>query len=753
MLLPMLAGGQSVALVLSGGGSKGFAHIGVIKALEEMQLPIDYVAGTSMGAIIGGLYAMGLNTDEMIEIVESEEFNNWMSGELKEQDRYFFKAEHPSPDLISLGLDVKDSLTRTLLPLSIIPNHLMDFAFMEIYSRASAAARYDFDSLFVPFLCNAADISNSREVIFRSGDLSQAVRASMTVPLYFRPIVLDGNILYDGGIYNNFPLNHADSAFHPDFIVGSKTAKGNVPPDEFDIMKQIENMVMTPSDYHIEAGKGVLLDMQFENPSLLDFDRLHEFVEIGYRTTMAMEDSIRSMVTVRGPDSLSLARQRKAFKDRWPDFEFSRLELSGLNERQEHYVQTSFQREDSVMDIQSVKQEYLKLSNDQALFYLYPNCRYDWEDSSYTLNLRIIPEAPLETRFGLFISTTGNAQTYLGISYREIQEVSARLKASLQFGRLYDGVNLGFRFDYPSRVPVFFQGDFNYNRFDYNTSNPNFFFEDLAPSYIIESEINFRFDVGMPYRINSVLKAGLGVGRNQETYYLGSNFSSSDTSDQSVINLLSIYGALQSNSLNNKQFATKGQRREFSLRAGYGIENFDPGSTSEILNGVRQEYFWATARVLLEGYLPLKHRFSLGYHYSMVASVQPLMANYLSTVISAPVFQPNLISRAFFMEGYRAHQYLSGGLAPVYAFTRNLHAKLEAYAFIPVQEILRDEEGFAYRSNYFSSVETILGASLNLLTVAGPVSIQAGYLGALSDPWVIQLSFGYLLFNKKSDQD
>ena len=235
-LFPMLAFGQSVGLVLSGGGAKGFAHIGVIKALEEHKIPIDYIGGTSMGAVVGGLYAMGMSTDEMIRIVKSEEFSHWMSGVIEEEYNYYFKAEYPGPDLLSLGIDIKDTIPKTRLPLSLIPNHLMDFVFMEIFSRASAAAGYDFDSLFVPYLCVSVDVSNSREVVFRKGDLTQAVRASMTYPLYFRPIVIDGNIMYDGGIYNNFPINHVKEHFKPDVIIGSKAAEGNTPPDEFDIM-------------------------------------------------------------------------------------------------------------------------------------------------------------------------------------------------------------------------------------------------------------------------------------------------------------------------------------------------------------------------------------------------------------------------------------------------------------------------------------------------------------------------------------
>ena len=745
--------GQSVGLVLSGGGSKGLAHIGVIRALEENRIPIDYIGGTSMGAIIGGLYAMGLTTDEMIDIIQSEDFNYWMSGELKEADRYYFKSEYPGPDLISIGLDLKDTVPRTILPLSIIPNHLMDFAFMEIFSRASAAAGYDFDSLFVPFLCNAVDISNNREIVFRKGDLSQATRASMTVPLYFRPIVVEGNILYDGGIYNNFPLNHVENIFGPDVIIGSKAAEGNEPPDEFDIMGQIENIVMKPSDYTIDPGKGILLDMDFKKPALLAFEKLEEFVDVGYRITMLKMDSIRMLTGRRSEDSAALSRRRKEFRDSWPEFRFGDVELNGLNEKQEYYVENSILRTDSVMGIGSMKREYLKLANDKSLTYLYPSAHYQPNDSLFTLRLRVIPEAPLEARFGLFISTTGMAQTFMGFNYREIQEVSTILKGSIQFGRLYDGVNLGFRFDYPSRIPLFFQGDFNYNRFDYNSSSTQFFFEDLQPSFIIENEINFRFDVGMPYSMNGIIKAGLGIGRNQEVYYMTKDFISSDTSDISLINLVSLYGALEHNSLNNKQFATEGTFRKLSLRLGYGLESYDPGSTSLEINNNRLNYYWLSARFESAGYVPLKRNLKLGYYCLMQATFKPVLSNYYSTIIEAPVFQPNIITRSLFMEEYRAHQFIAAGIMPVWSLSRQVHAKLEAYGFFPVQEILKGPTNKAELGTYFNAMKTVFNASVNLITVAGPVGFHMGYISAQDDPWVIQLSFGYLLVNRKSTED
>lgn len=744
---------QSVGLVLSGGGSKGLAHIGVIMALEEQQIPIDYVGGSSMGAIIGSLYAMGLSCDEMIAIVSSDEFKYWMTGELKEEDRYFFKEEYPGPELININIDTRDTIPKTRLPLSYIPNHLMDFAFMEIFSRASAAAGYDFDSLFVPFLCIGADISNSREVVFRKGDLAQAVRASMTVPLVFRPILMDGNIMYDGGIYNNFPANRVEEAFNPDVIIGSKAAKGNKPPSEFDVMKQIENIVMTPSDYKIPLEKGILLDMDFGNQDLMAFDKMDEFVKVGYETTMQKMDSIKAMVDRVAEDSTSLKKRRKNFMESWPEFRFGDVELEGLNEKQALYIEKSFQKSDSVMDLASVKREYMKLVSDKSLSYLYPTAHYCESDSLYTFKLRVIPKTPLEVKFGLFISTTGLAQTYLGLSFREIQEVGTHLKGSIQFGRLYDGVNLGFRFDYPSGTPVFFKGNFNYNRFDYNATNTNFFYEDLKPSYIVENEINGRFDVGFPYSNNSVLLTGLGIGRNKEIYYMTTNFTSSDTSDVSMVNLVSLYGAFERNTLNNRQFSTKGSYLKFSIRGGYGSEYYNPGSTSEQVLNEKISYSWISARFENTGYISLQKSFSLGYHYVMDIGFKPLLSNYFSTIIEAPAFQPNLVTRTLFMESYRANQFIAVGVMPVYSFSNNMHAKLEAYGYFPVQEILRDANNNAYLGSYFSSIKSIFNASFNYISVVGPIGLHLAYISALDQPWIVQLSFGYLLFNRKSNED
>ena len=749
-LLPLTGRSQSVGLVLSGGGSKGLAHIGVIKALEENRIPIDYIGGTSMGAIVGGCYAIGMSTDEIIAIIKSEEFAYWMSGAIEEEYKYYFMEEDPGPDLFKVGIDLKDTVPKPRIPLSVIPSHLMDFAFMEIFASASAAAGYDFDSLFVPFLCNAVDVTNNREIVFRKGDLSQAIRASMTIPLYFRPIVMEGNIMYDGGIYDNFPIKHVISHFNPDVLIGSKTAMGNTAPDEFDILGQIENIVMKPASYVIDSGQGILLDHDLKKQPLLAFDKLDELVEIGYRTTLEKMDSIRLLVHRVADDTFTLKQRREAFVASFPELRFNDFEINGLDEEQEYYVERSIRRSDSILDVKEMKTEYLKLATDRSFVYLYPQAVYNPLDSLFTMKLRVIPQTPLEARFGLFFSTTGMAQTYLGFSYRQISEVSTYLKGSIQFGRFYNGANVGVRFDYPSRIPVFFKMNFNYNGYRYNTYNTNFFFKDLKPPYITEDEVNFRFDVGIPNKINGIIIGGIGIGRNKEVYYMTRDFSSTDTSEISNVNILSAYLASERNTFNNKQFPSEGTHRIHSLRVGYGQETYYPGSTTKVQQNERNNFAWFSAKFENTGYVPLGGSFALGYLVQAEATFKPLLSNYFSSIIEATAFQPNPISKGLFMQHYRANQFIALGLMPVYKIRKQVHAKLEAYAFFPVQEILRDQNNEAYLGNYFESMNTMFGASLNVVTVAGPASLHIGYITKEENPFVLQLSFGYLLFNKKS---
>lgn len=322
---------QKVGLVMSGGGARGLAHIGVIKALEENNIPIDYVAGTSMGAIIASLYAMGYTPEEMEAIIASEKFKRWYSGKMSKDDIYYFRRNEERPDILNLRIDTKDSIRLVMPTLNLIDPTQMNLGFLEMYAAANAACKSNFDSLFVPFRCVASDVYNKKQIVYSDGDLSDAVRASMTFPLVFKPIKKDSILVYDGGIYNNFPADVMKRDFNPDLIIGSVVSKNPPLPKESDLMSQLENLIMDKSNYSIPDSNGIVINMKLDEISLLEFDKLQKLSEFGYIKTNELMDSIKQRVN-RRTSATELKNKRNKFKAGMPEMRFKRIEITGIPE-------------------------------------------------------------------------------------------------------------------------------------------------------------------------------------------------------------------------------------------------------------------------------------------------------------------------------------------------------------------------------------------------------------------------------------
>jgi NTE family protein len=145
-----------------------------------------------------------MSPDEMDKLARSKAFYEMAKGIINEDYKYYFKTTDADPSWITMRFEI-DSGIKTSLPVNIVSPYAMDIGLIEFMSQAIAAAGYNFDSLYVPFRCVAADVAAKKQVVFRDGDMCQAVRASFTYPLYMKPIKINGRLLFDGGIYNNFP--------------------------------------------------------------------------------------------------------------------------------------------------------------------------------------------------------------------------------------------------------------------------------------------------------------------------------------------------------------------------------------------------------------------------------------------------------------------------------------------------------------------------------------------------------------------
>ncbi len=192
-----------VGLVLGGGGARGAAHIGVLKELERLRIPIDAIAGTSMGAVVGGLYATGINAEELESLVSSLDWNAALSDTPEREDLSFRRKQDEREFPINFELGVRDA--ELILPKGVIQGQKLDLLLRELTLRASHIT--DFDDLPIPFRAIASDIVAGEAVVLASGDLTESIRASMSVPAVFAPARVDGRLLVDGGLIGNLPID------------------------------------------------------------------------------------------------------------------------------------------------------------------------------------------------------------------------------------------------------------------------------------------------------------------------------------------------------------------------------------------------------------------------------------------------------------------------------------------------------------------------------------------------------------------
>jgi len=196
-----------VGLVLGGGGARGAAHIGVLKELERQRIPVDAIAGTSMGAIVGGLYATGMSAAELEELVGSLDWAGALTDEPQRKDLSFRRKQDDSEIPIDFEVGVRDG--ELVLPAGVIQGQKLDLLLRDL--TVNVAHIDDFDQLSIPFRAIASDIEKGEARVMGEGDLAQAIRASMSVPGVFAPVNIDGRLLVDGGIVGNLPVDVMES--------------------------------------------------------------------------------------------------------------------------------------------------------------------------------------------------------------------------------------------------------------------------------------------------------------------------------------------------------------------------------------------------------------------------------------------------------------------------------------------------------------------------------------------------------------
>ena len=748
LLLP-LAQAQKVGLVLSGGGAKGMTHIGIIRALEENNIPIDYITGTSMGAIIGSLYAMGYSPDDMEALLRSEDFKRWYSGQVEPKYGYYFKQNRPTPEFFNIRFSFKDSLhiKPQILPTSMVNPIQMNLVFVELFARATAACNGDFNRLFVPFRCIASDVYNKRPLIMRKGDLGDAVRASMSFPFVFKPIEIDSVLAYDGGIYNNFPTDIMREDFRPEVIIGSVVAANPSKPKENDLMSQLENMIMQKTDYTLPDSLGIIMTFKYDDVSLLDFDRLQELHDIGYNRTISLMDSIKGRIH-RRVNAENVRLRRLVYRSNLPQFRFRDIYIEGANPQQQAYIKKEFHDEDhEVFTYEDLKRGYFRLLSDNMISEIIPHAVYDTKSDLYSLHLKVKMEDNFSVRMGGSVSTTSSNQIYLGLGYQNLNYYSKEITLDGQIGKVYNNAQFMAKIDLPTRVPTSYRLIASLSTFDYYKKDKLFSKND-KPSFNSKDERFVKLMVALPFLANKRAEISIGYGKLQDNYFQSSviNFDK-DRSDKSTYNLLGGAIGFYGSTLNARQYATKGYFEKLVAQVFSGKERFIPGNPTETSVTTKDRQSWLQISYMKYAYHTMSPKFTLGWMAEMLYSSKNFSENYTATMLQAADFSPTPHSKLMYNEAFRANQFLAAGVKPIFVLNDMFQFRSEFYGFMPIFPIKKNALNKAYYGKAFSRFEYVGEISVICQLPFGAISAYVNHYSSPKKEWNVGLTLGWQLFN------
>ena len=743
-----------LGLVLSGGGAKGLYHVGVIRALEENSSPIDSISGTSMGAIIGALYASGYSPAQMEQIVTSGQVMQWVSGKLDDKYRFYYNERPDSPAMLSVYADIKRDTTSNrnewnlALPHSFVSTAQIDMALLELLGASGAAAGGNFDNLMIPFRCIVTDVNAHAPVEMRSGDLPCAVRASMAYPMLFRPVTdEDGKVYVDGGCYDNFPWRVMQKDFEPDFYLGAQCLDSkSITTAESSIEQQVMSLVTMPTDYSLPEGKGIIIQRNV-GAHVIEFGAAKEIVESGYKDAMEMMPEIKRRFTSRRTPE-EVAAMREAFLARCPSLMVSGDEIEGLRPRQRQYASTFLdfreEKRDSterrVHSFEEMRDKFFTLmATSEFNIKSFPRMKYDSTFGDFNLTLDLSVKPKVRWSVGGNLSSTTYNQIYVGMNYFSVGNVAQSGYMDLFLGPISTIARVGGRTAFLSRKPFYI----DYEGVVSRRSTLHGAFGNVTPAQntikarVLETYIHGG--LGWATTRKSVLELSTNLGSNFYTYE-----DIYDTPGHPRLHDRFRYVAgrllFERSSLDKVLYPTSGSKLSLSGIGVYGrdrFENAELHAKGEMATATKQ---WVGAKFQWEHYPGdwRKTWFSVGYNLEAVITNHPSFGSYNATVLTSPRYTPTAHSQMLFMPEFYASRYVALGVMPTFSLARNLYLRGGVYA------MMRDEiEGDDY-------LRYITDLSFVYHTRIGPVSLAVTkYNLEDTDNFYVTFNFGYPIFGKK----
>lgn len=556
---------KKVALVLSGGGAKGTAHIGALKVLEQANIPIDMIVGTSMGALMGGLYSIGYNADMLDSLVRVQDWTFLLSDKIDTREMNIIQREKRNTYLLSFALNNIGKLSIGK------PGFIKGKNLANLFSKLTLGYHdsIDFNSLPIPFSCVATDIVKFEEIDFHSGNLATAMRASMSIPAVFTPVKMDSMILVDGGLKNNFPVDVAKQ-MGADIIIGvSVQNEMNKSPEYFNSTFAVLNQLMdvntqAKTDENIsQCDVFIKVDITGYSAASFNLEAINELIKRGEKATndhwqelMGLREKIgiTDEDEVLRPKPYRMQNQRIRMK-------ISEVNFVNVDNKDQSFLKDKFNlKSGGTTTIDSIEKAMTALRS--RLFY---------NDVSYQIKY-------LKDGYGINIETEGKktAELWLGVRFDNEEKVSMQMSGlapvNFIFPMMLQGtLRLGKRTMFSiesmfnttqlytfSLSYVFRRQDLNIYYHANRDLNPNYTQHQMDFKLANITARNFLLDVFVRwdyFRYGDVL-----YGLKSKSAYLPTS------------HLWSYHGKLSYDNTDSKYFATKGSKR--SIEYALYTDNF-----------------------------------------------------------------------------------------------------------------------------------------------------------------------------------
>lgn len=556
-----------IGLVLSGGGAKGAAHIGVLKYIEEAGIPIDYIAGTSMGSIVGGLYAMGYSSDEILSIITDVDWDRLISNQVDRQKiSYASKIEDRTQNItipFSVQTDEEELQSRSFknsLPTGIVSgdNVLNLFNSLSIgYSDPVS-----FNDFPIPFLCIATNMLNGEADVLDKGIVSKALRASMAIPILFDPVKIDNALYADGGLLNNFPAEQC-RAMGADFIIGVSMSAGleDNPDNLRSILSQVSQLKTIITDrefdnYHKMCDIFISPDLKGVGMLSFDAESVARVTQSGYEAAEMQAENFKALkeqilsATSSETDCPTPKKARNILKEK---VVVSKIEMEGVSEDIEKWMR----RKCTV----TIGEEVCKDDIDKSVSIYYGTGNYNsitytlHEDSTaedaYILRFKFVENQPHDIGFGFRFDSQDMLSVLMNIGINSNRmsgfktDISTKLggnqwfKANFSYGHmLYPRINVG-----------------------YNFRNSELDAYDMDELVMNMKFLQHKFRVYLTENYARTVSAGIGLEaellRPRKVMYM--HHDAMDM-DNNPVNTLGTFAYLHYDKLNKNNFPTRGVR-------------------------------------------------------------------------------------------------------------------------------------------------------------------------------------------------